>query len=109
MIAGALGSRITPSTCLVPLRRAFAKQLLWAPLLAVSCLRQNRTPGDSMRYALWKIRFGLQSLIREEDGQDLVEYALLILICVLASVASVGSVATIVYSYFQYILTHLWW
>ena len=61
-----------------------------------------------MRNALWKIRLGLQSLILDEEGQDLVEYALLILMCVLASVASVGTIATIVVNYYQYIYTHLW-
>jgi Flp pilus assembly pilin Flp len=58
-----------------------------------------------MRYALWKIRFGLQSLILQEEGQDLVEYALLILLCVVAAVASVGGLANIVINYFHYINT----
>ncbi len=58
-----------------------------------------------MHYALWRIRIGLQSLLREEDGQDLVEYALLILLCVVAAVASVGSLANIVLNYFAYINT----
>jgi len=58
-----------------------------------------------MQSALWKIRSGLQRLIQEEDGQDLVEYALLILLCVLTSVASVGGLATIVVDYYQAILT----
>lgn len=53
--------------------------------------------------ALWKIRLGLQSLIEREDGQDLVEYALLLLLCVLTLCASVGSIGTIVINYFHYI------
>ena len=61
-----------------------------------------------MRRVLGKFRCRLQDLIQEEEGQDLVEYALIILMCVIASVASVGSIATIVVNYFQYINTHLW-
>jgi Flp pilus assembly pilin Flp len=61
-----------------------------------------------MRYALWRIRYVFQSLILQEDGQDLVEYGLIVLMCVIASVASVGSLATIIVNYFQYINTHLW-
>jgi Flp pilus assembly pilin Flp len=53
--------------------------------------------------ALWKIRSGLQSLILQEEGQDLVEYALLLLLCVSALVASVGNIGTIVVNYFHYI------
>jgi Flp pilus assembly pilin Flp len=58
-----------------------------------------------MWFALWKIRLGLQSLIREDEGQDLVEYALLILLCVVASVAAVGGLANIVLNYFAFINT----
>lgn len=59
-----------------------------------------------MQYALWKIRFLLQSLILEEEGQDLVEYALIILMCVVVAVASVGGLASIVLNYFQYIISN---
>lgn len=60
-----------------------------------------------MRYALWKIRSGLQSLILQEEGQTLVEYALIVGLCVCVAVASVGSFATLVVNYYQYINTNL--
>ncbi len=56
--------------------------------------------------ALWKIKSGLQCLIEQEDGQDLVEYALVILLCVTVMIASVGSIGTIVINYFHYINTN---
>jgi Flp pilus assembly pilin Flp len=58
-----------------------------------------------MWFALWKIRLALQSLIRQEDGQDLVEYAMIILLCVVVAVASVGGLANIILGYFHYINT----
>ena len=61
-----------------------------------------------MRRLLWEIRLRLQSLLHEEDGQDLVEYGMIILLCVLVSVVSVGNLANIVVGYYQYIDTHLW-
>ena len=57
-----------------------------------------------MRSAFWKIRSGLQSLILHEEGQDMVEYALLLLLAVIALVVSVGSFATALiglYTYFN--------
>ncbi|MGD0938735.1 MAG: Flp family type IVb pilin [Terracidiphilus sp.] len=60
-----------------------------------------------MWLALSKIHLELQRLIQQEDGQDLVEYALIILVCVIACVASVGSFATLVVNLFNYINTNL--
>lgn len=56
-----------------------------------------------MRFALWKIYSGLQSLIQQEEGQDLVEYALAILMIAIAAVASVGNFATALVGYYQHI------
>jgi len=61
--------------------------------------------GAFMQSALLKICSGLRRLIQEEDGQDLVEYGLLILLCVVTSVASVGGLATIVVNYYQFIVS----
>jgi Flp pilus assembly pilin Flp len=44
-----------------------------------------------MRSAFLKIRFGLLSLISQEEGQDLVEYALVISLVAVGLVAAVGS------------------
>jgi Flp pilus assembly pilin Flp len=58
-----------------------------------------------MRSAFWKIRSGLQSLIEEEEGQDLVEYSLIIALLVIATVTSVHSFSVALANYFQYIIT----
>jgi Flp pilus assembly pilin Flp len=42
---------------------------------------------------LWRIRFWFQDLIRQEEGQDLVENALVIVLIVIAAVASLQTVA----------------
>jgi pilus assembly protein Flp/PilA len=44
-----------------------------------------------MQTFLWTIRFKLQSLAVNEDGQDLVEYALVIVLVSIAAVASLTS------------------
>ncbi len=43
---------------------------------------------------LGRIRSGLQSLLLQEGGQDLVEYALIIALVALAAVTSLKSVET---------------
>jgi Flp pilus assembly pilin Flp len=57
-----------------------------------------------MRFALWKIYFGLQSLIQREDGQDLVEYALAIAMIAIVLVASFRSFGAALNGYYQYIV-----
>jgi pilus assembly protein Flp/PilA len=46
-----------------------------------------------MQTLLWKIRFKLHALVAHEEGQDLVEYALVIVLVSIASVASLGTLA----------------
>jgi Flp pilus assembly pilin Flp len=46
-----------------------------------------------MQTLFWKIRFKLQSLAAHEEGQDLVEYALVIVLVSIACVASLGTLA----------------
>ena len=59
-----------------------------------------------MRSALWKIRSRLQDLVLQEEGQDLVEYALVLMIVAIAAVAAVGNLSVIVVNYFHYINTN---
>jgi pilus assembly protein Flp/PilA len=59
-----------------------------------------------MRSALWKIRSGLRSLILHEEGQDLVEYALVLLLISIAAVASLTSLATALVGYYSFINAH---
>ena len=49
----------------------------------------------------------LQTLMSEEDAQDLVEYALLVTLIALACVAGMGYVATAINTTFQNISTKL--
>jgi Flp pilus assembly pilin Flp len=60
-----------------------------------------------MRFTLWEFRSGLLSLIQQEEGQDLVEYALSIALIVIAAVLSVGNFATALVGYYQYIIENL--
>jgi pilus assembly protein Flp/PilA len=62
--------------------------------------------GTYMRSAFWKIRSGLQNLIQEEEGQDLVEYSLIIAMLAVAAVASMKTLATALANYYQYIVTN---
>ena len=62
--------------------------------------------GTYMRSAFWKIRLGLQNLIQEEEGQDLVEYSLILAMLVIATVASMHSLANALANYYQYIVTN---
>jgi Flp pilus assembly pilin Flp len=52
--------------------------------------------------ALWKIRSELQRLIRQQEGQSLVEYALLLLMIAAAAVATIGHFANTLVTYMQY-------
>ena len=60
-----------------------------------------------MRSALWRIRFKLESLIKREEGQDLVEYALVIALVSVAAVVSLGKVTTAVTNVFSKIVGDL--
>jgi Flp pilus assembly pilin Flp len=56
-----------------------------------------------MPSALWKLYSGLRRLALQEDGQDLVEYSLTILLVVIAAVASAGGVASKIIAMYSYI------
>ena len=60
-----------------------------------------------MRSAFWKIRSGLQSLILQEGGQDLVEYSLLLLLVAITMVVSMGSLATALVALYTSINAHI--
>jgi len=61
-----------------------------------------------MPSAFWKIRSVLQNLILEEEGQDLVEYSLVLAMIAVAAVASMRSLSSAIGNYYQYITNHLW-
>jgi pilus assembly protein Flp/PilA len=46
-----------------------------------------------MRIKLWTLHSGMQRLIKREEGQDLMEYALVVALIAFAAVASMQTVA----------------
>jgi Flp pilus assembly pilin Flp len=59
-----------------------------------------------MQFALWDIYSGLQRLIQQEEGQDLVEYALVVALVSIVAAATVGSFGQAVVALINYIVTH---
>jgi pilus assembly protein Flp/PilA len=60
-----------------------------------------------MNYALLTVYLKLQTLANREEGQDLVEYALVICLISLAAITGVNYVATAVTTVFSNISTSL--
>jgi pilus assembly protein Flp/PilA len=60
-----------------------------------------------MNYALLTVYLKLQALANREEGQDLVEYALVICLISLAAITGVNYVATAVTTVFSNISTSL--
>jgi pilus assembly protein Flp/PilA len=63
--------------------------------------------GGSMNTLFLKILANVQSLMNREDGQDLVEYALLVALVALVAVAGVNQVASAINTVFSSISTTL--
>lgn len=59
-----------------------------------------------MQFALWKIRSGMQALIQQEEGQDLVEYGLILALLATVAVASLRDFGTAVLNLYLYILSN---
>jgi pilus assembly protein Flp/PilA len=64
----------------------------------------ERTP---MNNTLIKLYVMFQDLMNREEGQDLVEYALVLFLISIAAVATLGAMATAVTNIFQSIATKL--
>jgi pilus assembly protein Flp/PilA len=60
-----------------------------------------------MKNALLKLTLIRHGLLNGEEGQDLVEYALLVSLVALGCIASVGYVATAITTIFDHISTSL--
>lgn len=56
-----------------------------------------------MGLATWKLYFALRSLIEREEGQDLVEYALIVALIALAATAGMTALATAINSAFVHL------
>lgn len=63
-----------------------------APRLRLGDKNKRRTP--KMNNLLLKLYVKTQDLINREEGQDLVEYALLVALVALGSIAAIGYVTT---------------
>ncbi|HEV2133575.1 MAG TPA: Flp family type IVb pilin [Terracidiphilus sp.] len=56
-----------------------------------------------MGLATWKIYFALRALIEREEGQDLVEYALIVALIALAATAGMDTLASSINSAFSHL------
>jgi pilus assembly protein Flp/PilA len=60
-----------------------------------------------MKFTLWKIQTRIQGLIENEEGQDLIEYALVVALIAFAAVAGMGTLANGINVAFTHIGTRL--
>jgi len=60
-----------------------------------------------MQVIVLRIQESLARLIAREEGQDLVEYALLVALIALAAIAALGSVANAITSVFNNVSTSI--
>ncbi len=60
-----------------------------------------------MYFKLWKLHAKMQSLIKREEGQDLIEYALVVALIAFAATAGMSSLATDINTAFTNIGTTL--
>jgi pilus assembly protein Flp/PilA len=60
-----------------------------------------------MQIELWTLYSGMQRLIKREEGQDLIEYALVVALIAFAAVASMQTLATDINQIFASIGTAL--
>jgi pilus assembly protein Flp/PilA len=47
-----------------------------------------------MKFELWKLYINLQNLMAGEEGQDLIEYALVVALIAFAAVGAMGTLAS---------------
>jgi pilus assembly protein Flp/PilA len=60
-----------------------------------------------MNNQLWKLAIKMQSILNSEDGQDLIEYALVVSLLAFAATAAMSGLATNISSVFAQIGTKL--
>jgi len=60
-----------------------------------------------MQILIWKIQESLARFIAREEGQDLVEYALLVSLIALAAIAGISPIASAITSAFNNVSTAL--
>ena len=62
--------------------------------LAKKMVAKDSMGTTAMQLDLWKLYTGMQNLIAREDGQDLIEYALLCALIALAATVGMGTLAS---------------
>jgi pilus assembly protein Flp/PilA len=60
-----------------------------------------------MKNKLWMLSVKVQNLLRSEEGQDLIEYALIVALVAFAATAGMGTLATAINTSFGNIGTKL--
>jgi pilus assembly protein Flp/PilA len=60
-----------------------------------------------MKNQLWKLSLKIQNMLSREEGQDLIEYALVVALIALAATAGMSTVATAINTAFTGIGTKL--
>lgn len=60
-----------------------------------------------MKFKLWKLFFKMQNLMAVEEGQDLIEYALVVALIAFAATVGMGTLASDINSAFNNIGTML--
>jgi pilus assembly protein Flp/PilA len=60
-----------------------------------------------MKDKLWTLSIGIQNLLKDEQGQDLIEYALIVALVAFAATAGMGTLATSINTAFGNISTTL--
>ena len=60
-----------------------------------------------MKDQLWKLSIKIQNLLRREEGQDLIEYALVVALVAFAATAGMSQLATGINTAFNHIATTL--
>ena len=60
-----------------------------------------------MKAQLWKLSIKIQNLLKREDGQDLIEYALVVALVAFAATAGMKTLATGLNTAFNHISTTL--
>jgi len=60
-----------------------------------------------LQFKLWKLYSELQNLLKREEGQDLIEYALVVALIAFAATAGMGTIANDINAAFTNIGTKL--
>jgi len=69
-------------------------------LLAKDDHKTTQLERTAMKLELWKLYINLQNLMAGEEGQDLIEYALVVALIAFAAIGAMGTLASDINSAF---------